>query len=102
MRPAFSGGAACWLTLFGTLGASAFLSHASSLPNVTHSGYLEVNKKEQAALFYAYYERVNQTLGNNAPVVLWLQVSGSPGSKIDVFDWQVSCLTHLSCAGWTR
>lgn len=75
MRPTFSGGVACWLTVIGTLAASAILGKASPLPNATHSGYLEVNKKEQAALFYAYYERVNETLGNNAPVVLWLQVS---------------------------
>ncbi len=49
-----------------------------NLPNVTHSGYLDVNKKEQAALFYAYYERQNDTLGNDAPIILWLQVSSTP------------------------
>ena len=59
---------------------SAFVSanlrnQTSSLPNTTHSGYLDVNKREQAALFYAYYERQNETLGEGAPVILWLQVS---------------------------
>ena len=102
MRHGFSEGAACWLLLLGTLVASACLSHASLLPNVTHSGYLEVNKKEQAALFYAYYERVNETLGNNAPVVLWLQVSRGLCNMVEVFQWQISCLTQNLCAGWTR
>ena len=46
----------------------------AKLPNVTHSGYLDVNKNEQAALFYAYYERQNDTIGDGAPVILWLQV----------------------------
>ena len=78
----FCRGSAYALLWSGVLAISIFGSQADKLPNATHSGYLDVNKKEQAALFYTYYERVNQTLGNNAPVILWLQVCRYQSSNL--------------------
>ena len=43
------------------------------LPNVTHSGYLDVNKDDGSQIFYSYYERQEHHNDASAPVLLWLQ-----------------------------
>ena len=43
------------------------------LPNVTHSGYVDVDKADGSQIFYTYYE-AQEEVTNSTPVLLWLQV----------------------------
>ena len=47
-------------------------SDSKLLPNVTYSGYLDVNKHDGSRIFYSYYEA--QEPHKHAPILLWLQV----------------------------
>jgi len=49
------------------------VSGVGSLPNVTHSGYLEVDKEDGSHIFYTYYEAQGK-VDKNTPILLWLQV----------------------------
>ena len=67
--------------LFFILGQRALLQKVESngasgiLPDVTHSGYLVVNKDDGSRIFYSYYEAQAQQNEAGAPILLWLQVS---------------------------
>ena len=52
----------------------ASAAYSTSLPNVTHSGYLAVSKEDGSRIFYTYYESQGKT-DHTTPVILWLQVS---------------------------
>lgn len=58
--------------LFSVVGACG----VGTLPNVTHSGYLEVDKEDGSQIFYTYYE-AQEKVDKDTPVLLWLQ--GGPG-----------------------
>jgi hypothetical protein len=55
--------------LFSVVGACG----VGTLPNVTHSGYLEVDKEDGSQIFYTYYE-AQEKVDKDTPVLLWLQV----------------------------
>lgn len=59
------------VSLNNDLHTKAALTGDSS-PNVTHSGYLDVDKDDGSRIFYSYYEA--QNWHENAPIILWLQV----------------------------
>jgi hypothetical protein len=45
------------------------------LPNVTHSGYLGVDQEAGMEMFFIFYEAQEGKLGDDTPIILWLQVS---------------------------
>lgn len=65
------------LVLSGCSACRAELSPITdlSLPVVTHSGYLDVSKDDGSQIFYTFYEAQEQN-DDDAPIILWLQVSG--------------------------
>ena len=46
---------------------------ATSVPNVTDSGDLPVNKADGSQIFYSYYEAQGD-VSDSTPIILWLQV----------------------------
>jgi hypothetical protein len=44
------------------------------LPNVTHSGYLDVDQEAGTEMFFIFYEALEGTAGDDTPIILWLQV----------------------------
>ena len=61
-----------WITVFAfftSLGSKSI----KALPNVTHSGYVDVDKADGSQIFYTYYE-AQEEVTKSTPVLLWLQV----------------------------
>lgn len=51
---------------------------SSNLPDVTHTGYLNVNKDDGSRIFYSYYESQQTLTVSTAPILLWLQACHTP------------------------
>lgn len=59
--------------------AHAIALSSETVPNKTHSGYLDVNKQDGSKIFYTYYEA--QEVKKGCPILLWLQVCTKPMAR---------------------
>eukprot|EP00884_Botryococcus_braunii_P019093 jgi/Botrbrau1/5868/Bobra.0366s0047.1 len=48
-----------------------------TLPNATHSGYLDVDPDKESKMFFVYYEAQTGNFAEDTPIIVWLQ--GGPG-----------------------
>ena len=69
-----------WITISAVINILG-LEGIKSLPNVTHSGYVDVNKADGSQIFYTYYE-AQEEVTKSTPVLLWLQVRSQTGRCI--------------------
>lgn len=49
-----------------------------SLPNATHSGYLDVDTESGSAMFFVFYEAQAGSITEDTPILVWLQVGALP------------------------
>ena len=78
-----------WIAIFAVITILG-VNEIKALPNVTHSGYVDVDKTDGSQMFYTYYE-AQERVTKNTPILLWLQV------RFSQFPLEGSALTVLHC-----